>query len=97
MGCLPGQEGGGAKGTVAEARGGGKGNPGAGAKRKTQSHLFKMGVNFKCKQPGGGEGAGPQAPGPARQPGQLSGREVRPEGRRRRREAGVGGRGGESL
>lgn len=42
----------------------------------------------------GGDGVGTGAPGPASHRGQLSGREVRPEGRRRRRRRESGAEGG---
>lgn len=80
-----------------EARGGGKGGQGQKQPVRPKATFLKKGVNCKCKRSGAGRGGGLRASGLARHPGQLSGREVRLEGRRRRREAGVGGRGGESL
>lgn len=55
MGCLPGQEGGGAKGTRVEARDGGKGAQGQEQReKKNPSHVLKLEMTFKCKRPGVG-------------------------------------------
>lgn len=59
-----------------------------------QSHGDRMRMNFQSQHRGERKGAGRRAPGPEGHPGQLWGGRCGPRGRRRRREAGVGGRGG---